>query len=86
MKRIGSVLIVASFLPWFAAPAIPILPLTIGQKAIAVPSLLILAELLFWGGVLLVGKEVAERYRQTLNPRLVWQRFRQSVRTWFGKG
>jgi hypothetical protein len=65
MQRLGLILIVLSFLPWVAIPfVVPFLPLSAAQKATSVPLLLILAEILFWLGVLLVGKEVAQRYRQ----------------------
>jgi hypothetical protein len=65
MQRLGLILIVLSFLPWVAIPlVVPFLPLSAAQKAICVPVLLVLAEIFFWLGVLLVGKEVAQRYRQ----------------------
>jgi len=65
MQRLGLILIVLSFLPWVAiAFVVPFLPLSAAQKAVSVPVLLVLAEILFWLGVLLVGKEVAQRYRQ----------------------
>jgi len=65
MQRLGLILIVLSFLPWLAiAFILPFLPLSVAQKAISVPVLLVLAEILFWLGVLVVGKEVAQRYRQ----------------------
>jgi hypothetical protein len=54
MQKLGLILIVLSFLPWVAIPlVVPFLPL-----------LLVVAEILFWLGVLLVGKEVTQRYRQ----------------------
>ncbi|MBW4447982.1 MAG: transporter suffix domain-containing protein [Spirirestis rafaelensis WJT71-NPBG6] len=65
MQRLGLILIVLSFLPWVAiAFVVPFLPLSAAQKAVSVPLLLVLAEILFWLGVLLLGKEVAQRYRQ----------------------
>jgi hypothetical protein len=65
MQRLGLILIVLSFLPWVAIPlVVPFLPLSAAQKAISVPVLLVLAEIFFWLGLLLVGKQVAQRYRQ----------------------
>jgi len=65
MQRLGLILIVLSFVPWLAiAFILPFLPLSVAQKAISIPVLLVLAEIIFWLGVLLVGKEVAQRYRQ----------------------
>jgi hypothetical protein len=67
MHKLGLILIVVSFLPWFAIPlVVPFLPLSVTQKAASVPVLLVVAEILFWLGVLVVGKEVAQRYRQYL--------------------
>jgi hypothetical protein len=65
MQKLGLILIVLSFLPWVAIPlVVPFLPLSVAQKAASVPVLLVVAEILFWLGVLLVGKEVTQRYRQ----------------------
>ncbi len=65
MQRLGLILMVLSFLPWVAIPfVVPFLPLSTAQKAASVPVLLVVAEIMFWLGVLLVGKEVAQRYRQ----------------------
>ncbi|MBS9386823.1 MAG: transporter suffix domain-containing protein [Dolichospermum sp. BR01] len=68
MQKLGLVLIIISFLPWLIiAVIVPFLPISLAQKAILVPALLILAEVLFWLGALLVGKEVVQKYRRYLN-------------------
>ncbi|AFW93996.1 MULTISPECIES: transporter suffix domain-containing protein [Nostocales] len=68
MQKLGLVLIIISFLPWLAiAVIVPFLPISLAQKAILVPALLVLAEVLFWPGTLLVGKEVVQKYRRYLN-------------------
>ncbi len=68
MQKLGLVLIVVSFLPWIAIPTlVPLLPLSIAQKALLVPVLLVVAEVFFWVGLVLVGKEAAQRYRRYLN-------------------
>ncbi|QYX31592.1 transporter suffix domain-containing protein [Sphaerospermopsis torques-reginae] len=68
MQKLGLVLIIVSFLPWLAiALILPFLPLAVAQKALLVPALLVLAEVIFWLGALLVGKEVIQRYRRYLN-------------------
>jgi hypothetical protein len=65
MQRLGLILIVLSFLPWIAIVlVVPFLPLSVAQKAASVPLLLVLGEILFWLGVLVVGKQVAQRYQQ----------------------
>jgi len=68
MQKFGLVLIIISFLPWLIiAVIVPFLPISLAQKAILVPALLVLAEVLFWPGALLVGKEVVQKYRRYLN-------------------
>ncbi len=65
MQKLGLILIVLSFLPWVAIPlVVPFLPLSAAQKALTIPVLLVVAEILLWLGILVVGKEVAQRYRQ----------------------
>ncbi len=68
MQKLGLVLIIISFLPWLIiAVIVPFIPISLAQKAILVPALLVLAEVLFWLGALLVGKEVVQKYRRYLN-------------------
>ncbi len=55
-----------------AVPVMP-LPLTAGQKGALAFALFIAAEIAFWGGVLLVGKEVIYRYLGKLIPKK-WRR------------
>jgi hypothetical protein len=73
-RHLGLVLIVVSFLPWAAIPLIvPILSLSLQNKALLVPILAVVAEVTFWLGLLLVGKEAAQRYRRYLNFRYLRQ-------------
>jgi hypothetical protein len=68
MQKLGLVLIIVSFSPWLAiAIIVPFLPISVAQKALLVPALLVLAEVLFWLGALLVGKEIVQRYRRYLS-------------------
>lgn len=68
MQKLGLVLIIISFLPWLIiAVIVPFLPISLGQKGLLIPALLILAEVLFWLGALLVGKEVVQKYRRYFN-------------------
>ncbi|MFM6023185.1 MAG: transporter suffix domain-containing protein [Dolichospermum sp.] len=63
MQNLGLILIIISFSPWLAiAVIVPFLPISLAQKALLVPALLVLAEVLFCPGVLLVGKEVVQKY------------------------
>jgi len=80
MKKLGVGLILVSFLPWIAVAIAPFLAVSIAQKAVLIPVLLGSAEVMFWLGILIVGKEVAERYRRWLNPRYLWERIRRRFR------
>ena len=80
MKQFGFVLLVLACLIWLAIAALPLLPVTLGQKAALVPTLLILGEIFFSIGALLVGKEVAQKYRHWLNPRYLWTKCKQALR------
>lgn len=55
-----------------------ILPVSIAQKATITPSLVIVSEVSFWLGILLTGKELAQRYRRKLSPYYWWQRITNS--------
>ncbi len=77
-RHLGLVLIVVSFLPWAAIPLIvPILSLSLQNKALLVPILAVVAEVTFWLGLLLVGKEAAQRYRRYLNFRYLRQQLKK---------
>lgn len=68
MQKLGLVLVIVSFLPWVTIFLIvPLLPLAITQKALMVTVLAIVAEVLFWLGLLVVGKEAAQKYRRYLS-------------------
>jgi hypothetical protein len=81
MRKLGVGLLVISFVPWIAAIAVPFLALPLAQKATIAAILFGIAEVMFWVGVLIVGKEVADRYRYLfkswLDPRYVWRKVRR---------
>ncbi|BAZ30959.1 hypothetical protein NIES4074_34270 [Cylindrospermum sp. NIES-4074] len=78
MQKLGLVLIILSFSPWLIiALVIPFLPLSVAQKALLIPVMLVVAELIFWLGVLLVGKELAQKYRRYLNRRHLLMRLKR---------
>lgn len=79
-KNLGVILIVMSFVPWLAGFGVPFLPLSIGLKALLAPALIGVGELLFWGGIVLAGKQVADRYRQWFSPRHLWLLFKVLLR------
>ena len=81
MQKLGLFLIVFSFLPWVAILlVVPLLPLAIAQKALLVPILAVVAEVTFWVGLVLVGKEAATKYRRYLNPGAIWRKLKKLIR------
>lgn len=67
--KIGMILIIASFVVWVTPLGIPFLPISGKMKAIGITSALVLAEVLFWIGALMVGKEAARKIRTAFNPK-----------------
>ena len=61
-------LIILSFILWVTPVGIPFLPLSSKMKVISITSSLVLAEVTFWIGAIMVGKEVAGKIRKYLNP------------------
>jgi hypothetical protein len=59
MLRFGLALIALSFLPWLAIPIVPWMSFleSVTQKSAAVAGLIILAEVLFWIGLVSAGPE-----------------------------
>jgi hypothetical protein len=57
MFRIGLVAIVLSILPWLAIAAAPLFGLSLGAALGLVGALLVVAEVLFWIGLALAGRD-----------------------------
>ena len=47
---------------------VPFLPFSLGQKGVAVTTLIIGMEVSWWVGVALVGKQLIQKYIKWLNP------------------
>ena len=71
--KIGMFLIISSFIIWVMPVGIPFLPLSSKVKVISITSCLVLAEVTFWIGAIMVGKEVAGKIRKYFNPKN-WRR------------
>ena len=56
--KIGVLLILSSFLPWLVLPVAAWFAPTPGDKAAGSGALLVFAEVLFWSGTLLSGRDV----------------------------
>jgi hypothetical protein len=68
-RSIGISLIALSVILYGAILLLPFLPTSGSAKLAAVPVLVILGEVAFWGGGAFLGAEVVARYRRWLNPR-----------------
>jgi hypothetical protein len=69
MRLLGISLIALSVMLYGAIFLLPFLPFSGKERLAAVPVLVILGEVAFWGGGALLGAEVVARYRRWLNPR-----------------
>jgi len=67
--RLGLILIIISIPLFLSLPFIPFLDLKNNQKLTFTTIVFISAEVLFWSGGLLVGKELFEKYKNQLNPK-----------------
>jgi uncharacterized membrane protein YfbV (UPF0208 family) len=72
LYRVGIVLIVLSVLPWAAMPflAMPFMGLSATQAGVAAGVLFVVAEVLFYAGIALAGKEA-------------YTRLKSRIKTWF---
>ena len=66
-EKLGVVLIVISFILWVFILGAPWLPMSTTLKASMVAIFIILGEIFFWGGTVLVGKDMIKKYKQYLN-------------------
>lgn len=69
LRKIAVILIIASFILYGLAAVVPLLPLTLSQKAVVVPALIATGEIVWWVGLAIAGREVAAKYKKYLNPR-----------------
>jgi len=67
--RLGLILIIISIPLFLSLPFIPFLKLENNQLLTITTIVFISAEILFWSGGLLVGKELFQKYKTQLNPK-----------------
>jgi len=67
--KIGIILIMLSVVFFLSIPVIPFLDMEKGIKITISTVLLVLGELTFWSGGLLLGKELFTKYKAYLNPK-----------------
>jgi hypothetical protein len=61
--RVGLIAILLSFVGWLAILGVPFLGLQAGASVAVAAALAILAEILFWAGLALVGKDTWQAIR-----------------------
>nr|WP_285765889.1 transporter suffix domain-containing protein [Peribacillus sp. SI8-4] len=61
--------LIISLLTWIIPVITPFTPLSGAAKAGVITGAIVFAEVMFWAGALLVGKEVAAKYKSYLNPK-----------------
>lgn len=67
--KTGIGLLIVSLLLWLIPLITSSTPLSTKTKAGIITSAIIFAEVMFWGGALLVGKEIASKFKSYLNPK-----------------
>ena len=74
--KIGMVLLALSLLTWLIPVVAPFTSFSTNTKAMIIGGAIIIAEIMFWIGAILVGKEVAARYKGYLHPKN-WRKKRE---------
>lgn len=65
----GVVLLIVCVLAFLAIPVVPFLPLSDGAMVILAGTLLVIGEITFWTGGILLGKEWLKKYISRLSPK-----------------
>jgi hypothetical protein len=64
----GLILIIFSILLFLSLPVIPFIPIETRMKITISTTVFVLAEVTFWTGGILLGKELFSKYKSYLNP------------------
>ncbi|MGE7764933.1 transporter suffix domain-containing protein [Peribacillus sp. NPDC096540] len=67
--KIGMGFLIISLLTWIIPVIAPFTPFPTKVKAGVITGAIVFAEVMFWVGALLVGKEVAAKFKSYLNPK-----------------
>jgi hypothetical protein len=82
MVRLGVVLLLLSAMCWLLVPAVPFAGLGGAGSASAVAALLVVAEVMFWLGLVLAGRDTWKLARQhgwSGVPRALWRVLREGT-------
>jgi hypothetical protein len=67
--KLGIVLMVTSVVAFLLIPVVPFLSMSSSAKITATTALLVVGEITFWTGGLLLGKELFTKYKSYMNPK-----------------
>ena len=67
--KLGLSLVIFSIPVFLLLPVIPFLDIENSKKVLFTTIIIIVAEVTFWGGGLLLGKELFTKYKSYLNPK-----------------
>ncbi len=67
--KLGLILVIVSIPLFLSLPLVPLLNFDNKVKITLTTVILILAEVMFWSGGLLLGKELFAKYKAYLNPK-----------------
>lgn len=65
----GVVLMILCVVAFLAIPVVPFLPLSDGAMVILAGVLLVIGEITFWTGGILLGREMLKKYTSRFNPK-----------------
>ncbi|MFN8493905.1 MAG: transporter suffix domain-containing protein [Caldilineaceae bacterium] len=74
LRWVGIGALILSFVFYGSLLLLPFLSITGTMKAAAIPVLIVLAEIAFWIGGVILGREFVLRYRRYFDPRKWWRR------------
>jgi hypothetical protein len=69
VKKIGIIVFVLSFVLYGLILTVPLLSASLETKTLITTALVVLGEICFWTGGVILGKEVVRKYRRFFNPK-----------------
>jgi 4-amino-4-deoxy-L-arabinose transferase-like glycosyltransferase len=78
-KKLGYILLILSFLFYGLILIVPFLSITLTVKSVITTVLIIIGEICFWVGGIILGKELINKYRKWFNP-LSWVKNKKEVK------
>lgn len=67
--KLGVVLVIICVIAFLAIPVVPFLKIESSEKITFSTVLLVIGEVAFWTGGLLLGKELFTKYKAAMNPK-----------------